>query len=212
MANLAHLMFDIDGTLVASFDFDEQCYMEAIHEVFGEALNNNWSEYPHITDSGILQHFLEQHNRTEPLSTSIDLVKRSFVDRVQAHIKKHPIKSIDGALEFFNSVQQNCSISIATGGWRETAELKLHSAGFDIANVALASSNDHYARINIMQHSLALSGITDYQSVTYFGDGEWDKTACEILGINFVAVGARVKHHQQIDNFTDIDKVLRFIR
>ena len=36
----------------------------------------------------------------------------------------------------------------------------------------------------------ALGSIDSHvDSVTYYGDGEWDKRACEVLGWNFVAVG-----------------------
>lgn len=211
MAKSHHLMFDIDGTLVESFGFDEQCYMAAVYEVFDEPLNNNWHEYPHITDTGILQHFLEQNNRPEPLNETIHLVKQSFIKRIQQHISNRPVKPIEGALDFFDSVSNDYSVSIATGGWRETAELKLNSAGFAFSNIPIASSNDHYARIKIMQHSIDLAKIDHNTQISYFGDGEWDKTACAELGINFIAVGDRVEYHQQIKDFKDVDRALSFV-
>ena len=45
-----HVMFDIDGTLLQSYEFDEQCYLAAIKEVTGIDLLGNWESYPHITD------------------------------------------------------------------------------------------------------------------------------------------------------------------
>jgi FMN phosphatase YigB (HAD superfamily) len=32
----------------------------------------------------------------------------------------------------------------------------------------------------------------DFESITYFGDAEWDRIACSELGWNFVAVGPRL--------------------
>lgn len=215
MVNMQHLMFDIDGTLIQSFEFDEKCYVDAIADVFGETLDCNWHEYPHITDTGILQSFIEKHNRQETLSQTLGLVKASFIKRIEQHIKQHAVVPSNGALDFFNSVNSSAngqfSVSIATGGWRETAELKLASAGFDISNTAISSSNDHYSRTEIMKHSLSLLNISDLKRVTYFGDAQWDKTACEKLGINFIAVGDRVQHHQQISDFSESDKALSFI-
>jgi hypothetical protein len=37
---------------------------------------------------------------------------------------------------------------------------------------------------------IALSRLGNrFESVTYYGDGPWDKAACETLGWRFVAVG-----------------------
>ena len=46
---------------------------------------------------------------------------------------------------------------------------------------------------------------------TYFGDGEWDKMACQELGFNFVLVGERTYHHQNIMDFSNARQALAFI-
>ena len=39
-------IFDIDGTLVESFGFDDACYISAIREVLGEVhIHDDWSKY-----------------------------------------------------------------------------------------------------------------------------------------------------------------------
>ena len=43
------------------------------------------------------------------------------------------------------------AISFATGGWYESAILKLESAGIKISNIPIASANDHHSRIEIMK-------------------------------------------------------------
>ena len=49
-----HPIFDIDGTLVESFKFDEVIYCQSIEKVIGIKIDNNWSNYQHVTDDGIL--------------------------------------------------------------------------------------------------------------------------------------------------------------
>ncbi|PCI71658.1 MAG: hypothetical protein COB38_05395 [Gammaproteobacteria bacterium] len=49
-----------------------------------------------------------------------------------------------------------------------------------------------------------LENHSDY-SCTYFGDAEWDKQARKELEINFMLVGNRTSHHQQITDFYDLD-------
>lgn len=79
-------------------------------------------------------------------------------------------------------------VAIATGCWRQSALLKLESAGFDIDGVPLVTSDEFPARIDIMRGALQSTG-SDCAPVTYFGDAEWDRRACLELGWNFVAVG-----------------------
>jgi FMN phosphatase YigB (HAD superfamily) len=84
------------------------------------------------------------------------------------------------------------AVAIATGGWRQSAELKLRSAGIDFANVPLITSNDHHERTAIMELALAEIG-EGFESVSYYGDGPWDREACARLGWQFVAVGTKLE-------------------
>ena len=83
----------------------------------------------------------------------------------------------------------NHAVGIATGCWRDSAVLKLTSAGLGDLGVPIATADDAMARVDIMQFALSqLSGSFD--SITYYGDGEWDRQATAALGWNFVPVGA----------------------
>ena len=46
---------------------------------------------------------------------------------------------------------------------------------------------------------------------TFFGDGVWDKKACEELGFNFVLVGNRANHNQNINDFKSVNEALAYI-
>ena len=70
-----HVMFDVDGTLVQSYEFDEQCYLQAVEEVLGESLDSDWACYTHVTDSGILLQYLERRGLIEELEQIEQAVK-----------------------------------------------------------------------------------------------------------------------------------------
>ena len=53
----------------------------------------------------------------------------------------------------------------------------------------LATSDDAFDRAEIMRIALSSLGTT-FDSVSYYGDGPWDRDACDKLGWNFVAVGS----------------------
>ena len=54
-------MFDIDGTLINSNKFDEDCYIKTARTVLGIDISSNWEEYPFATDSGILDEIIRRY-------------------------------------------------------------------------------------------------------------------------------------------------------
>lgn len=206
-------MFDIDGTLVQSYEFDEQCYVKAVREVTETEIDTNWENYPNVSDRGILKTFLENQNLSYSLSELEELVKPVFIENIKGVLRQEPAEEVKGAKEFVSYLMNdgNYKISLATGGWYETAKLKLDSAGFNVDDLVIASSNDHFSRVEIMK--LARLKIDREQNfpVTYFGDALWDVKACEELGFNLVIVGDRAEHTQQILDFLSINDVLAYV-
>ena len=89
---MQHVMFDIDGTLVLSEDFDGDCYLEAVHEVVGYPLSDEWERYLHVTDSGILdQHVDELGLDTERARLHAE-VKAAFVGKIADPIEGARLK------------------------------------------------------------------------------------------------------------------------
>lgn len=69
--------------------------------------------------------------------------------------------------------------------------LGLGSSRFPLDGIPLAPCNDHISKVAIMAH--AFGQLTaPIESITYYGDGEWDRTAAGALGWNFVPVGEKL--------------------
>jgi beta-phosphoglucomutase-like phosphatase (HAD superfamily) len=206
-------MFDIDGTLVDSTGFDGRIYAETADDVLGIAVDRDWSTYPHVTDGGLLDEIMLRHGIADPDGTRHAAVKREFISRIGAYIQGEPqsVREIAGATALLASLRlrSDCRVAIATGGWRETARLKLRAAGFDPDGVALASSCDAHRRTDIMEMAArrAMEG-EEPRRRTYFGDGAWDRRACAELGWDFVAIGGGVPHPVAFDGFADRDAIL----
>ena len=185
------ILFDIDGTLIESMTVDTELYLASIGEVLGSVrFRGALSDYEHVTDNGILAQVLDDNGYPFDEQTAA-AIKAIFVDKIERHIETEgPFSTIHGAIEFFERTRASDGrrVAIATGGWRESARLKLESAGFDIAGIPLVTSDEAWTRIEIMETALARLGGA-FESVTYFGDAEWDRQACQSLGWNFVAVG-----------------------
>ncbi len=206
-----HVMFDIDGTLVESYELDSQCFIDAIQEITGLSINSDWSKYQHVTDSGILNEVLlsSEYSNRELYKVQI---KKLFLEKLAVSLASKPVNEVMGASAFLMRLQSmsNIVVSLATGGWRESAILKLESAGINYSSFPLASSNDHYSRIEIMKLAAERASNNQYPC-TYFGDGVWDKEACNHLGYNFVLVGSKFEHNPRINNFLKIECALAYV-
>ncbi len=57
------ILFDIDGTIIESNDFDSKCYIRAIRDIFGDVIiHDDWNRYEKVTDLGILNQIMLENN------------------------------------------------------------------------------------------------------------------------------------------------------
>ncbi len=206
-------MFDIDGTLVDSTGFDADRYAEAVRSVLGVDVDTTWQSYRHVTDSGILEELLDADGSGRPRAALRDAVKARFLAATRTHFARAPnvLREIAGARALLETLLRapGVQVAIATGGWAETATLKLRAIGVDPATIAFATASDAIERTEIMRlaETRALGGLAARRR-TYFGDGAWDQRASAALGYGFVAIGRAVNHEPRFDDFRDRDAVL----
>ena len=185
------VIFDIDGTLLHSAAVDDALYRQAVRDVLGEVrLRQSLNEYPFVTDTGILRQILKD-NDIDSEQDPLEEIRTTFVELLQAHVTEHgPFEEIPGATKLLQYLRNSSehAVAMATGGWRQSAELKLSSAGINFSDIPLVTANDHHERTAIMEIALQSLGSA-FTSVTYYGDGPWDRDACRALGWEFVAVG-----------------------
>ena len=185
------IVFDIDGTLVDSNDADGELFVEAVKRILGLGdIRSDWTTYRHVTDQGVLSEIMQDHGI--PLQPELfEATKREFISLLDAHLENNgPFREIPGAVSYVSrlNASQAHYVAYATGGWHESALLKLESAGFPVDGLRIATSSEFEDRESIMR--AALSGPAEsFESVTYYGDGVWDRSAAENLGWQFVPVG-----------------------
>ena len=207
-------IFDIDGTLVESFGFDDACYISAIREVLGEVyIHDDWSKYKNVTDTGSLRQIMEENRIRE--KEQIKEVRMKFGEMIRQYLqnggKCRPKK---GAIHLINklSTTNGYEVGFATGGWRHTATMKLQHAGFNLRNTVLTSSDDGDERVTIMKKCLFALG-NNFQRTVYIGDAEWDMQATQALGWHFIGVGARLKGKCNfwVEDFSNHDTFMKML-
>ncbi|MDE0243760.1 MAG: haloacid dehalogenase-like hydrolase [Gammaproteobacteria bacterium] len=208
------ILFDIDGTLVDSDEFDAELYVRAVREVLGMEIGDDWSAYRNVTDGGILDEIMDNAGPKAGRRRIHSEVKAVFAGLVSGYLDEREgrLPEIEGAGAFLAELESlpEVSMALATGGWEETARMKLCAAGLDRYSIPLASGSDAFTRTKIMQiaEKRALGGQTASRR-TYFGDGIWDKQASEELGYEFIAIGDKVRHHARYPNFREKAVILR---
>lgn len=225
--NLA--IFDIDGTLTETNAVDEICFVQALADAYTlDKINTNWLEYQFVTDSGIIfQIFAERFGRS-PDERELVNFKSCLVKLLQAQQDKDAslFAETRGASQALSRLQQETewAVALATGCWRDSAELKLHAAGIDTKHLPAAFAEDGLSRESILHtavsHAQESYDQNRFDRVVSVGDGPWDVQAALNLGIPFVGVGCgtradklrRVGATHVLENFLDYGHLLDCLR
>jgi beta-phosphoglucomutase-like phosphatase (HAD superfamily) len=207
------VMFDVDGTLVDSDGFDGELYAAAVEAETGLVVDRDWDRYEHVSDGGILAQMLREARRGPERGELAVRVQRRFAGLVREYLRHNrtAVAEIAGAKRLVERLRTlpNVRVAIATGGWAETALLKLAHVGIDAARLGFASSSDAHARAEIMRLAAqrALRGES-FTRATYFGDGPWDRRASLELEYDFIGVGGAVQHPTAYPDLDDTEAIL----
>jgi phosphoglycolate phosphatase-like HAD superfamily hydrolase/ribosomal protein S18 acetylase RimI-like enzyme len=191
------VLFDIDGTLTLTNQVDNRCYLCALGEALGgKEIDADWTKYPHVTDSGIASALLEAHYGAPSSAEQLDAVRGRFVALLEEAFARDPAvcRPVPGAAAMLAALTEHpgFAVGLATGGWRESARLKLRQAGLGEWDIPLASASDARAREAIMtlaaERVAAHRGVSSFQSIVYVGDGLWDVRAARNLGYHFIGI------------------------
>ena len=208
------IVFDVDGTLVESDEFDGVLYSQAVRDVLGIEVDENWFGYRHVTDSGILNEILDRHTVEVDRSAAHASVKSEFVTLVAAYLaaRGNRLPEVPGARAFVNwlNALPDVRVAVATGSWKETAAMKLRAIGLDPEALTLSSGCDAESRVEIMQIAAqrALAGRPADRE-TYFGNRPWDRDASRRLGWDFIGIGRDVEHSTRLNDLRDEESLAK---
>src|SRR5207248_6383959 len=105
-------------------------------------IDTDWSHYPHTTDSGIFHDVFTSRIGRSPPAQEVSRFRQHFIELLAAASSQSPFAPVAGADRLLSRLAQGGShrVSLATGGWCDSARLKMASAGvcFDDHPVASA--------------------------------------------------------------------------
>ena len=142
------VVFDLDGTLTLTGDFDGEIFVQALKEALGiENVNADWTTYRSVTDAGVTAEIIERNG----LEKTVQLVQDHFLAFLRSRLAETPCREVPGAARMLSVLREHPDFeySVATGSWRESALLKMDSAGLVVE--ALATCDDSPQREEITQ-------------------------------------------------------------
>jgi phosphoglycolate phosphatase-like HAD superfamily hydrolase len=187
------VIFDIDGTLTQTMRADEECFVRSLAEVCGfDDVNTDWSRYKGATDSGIFHEIHEARIGRPPSSIEISGFRQHFVALLGRISSDAPFAAVEGASLLLSRLADTAEyrVALATGAWRDSARLKMASAGLSYDDYPAASSDDAFDRESIIRLSIrrATERYGECSTAVYVGDGVWDARACRNVGIPFIGI------------------------
>jgi phosphoglycolate phosphatase-like HAD superfamily hydrolase len=219
-------IFDVDGTLANTNPVDARCYVRAVAEELGVDLSAaTWSDFTHVTDSGISQEVVRRYCGREPATDELARLQARFRDLLAAAARAEPeaFSAVPGAARALRQLTDHPSwaVAIATGSWRACADVKLRAAALDVAGVPAAFADDGLAREDILRTAISRALESYHQQrfsrIVSIGDAPWDVHAARHLGLPFVGVRTRgdaetlrrLGASHVIRDLTDLDLLLR---
>jgi len=191
------IIFDVDGTLTRTVEVDADCYVRAFADGFGiTGVDTDWSRYRDYTDGGIAREIFETRRGRAPAPEEMARLVDCFIALLAAAGEKDLslFSPVPGAAGVIRGLEENGNfrVALATGCWLASARLKLKLAGLKLDHLPIATSDDAFNRVAILNLAVERAGLPPgerWEKIVYVGDGVWDVRTTRALGMPFLGVG-----------------------
>lgn len=196
-AKMKLVIFDLDGTLTRTNQVDDLCFPRAFAETLGvTGIDTDWSAYTHATDTVIFEESFARRFRRLPNSDESKSFQRHFVALLSELHASRPalFAEVPGASSLLDRLQRDSEwcAAIATGCWKQSAQIKIEAAALPTAGLPMAFVEDGISREEIVQSAVERAACQYkqrlFERVVSIGDGLWDVKTAQKLGLPFVGV------------------------
>lgn len=216
------VIFDIDGTLLNTYQVDGDCYVRALDIEFKITLaDQDWDQFETVTDAGIFRELFRQRFGRLPDPGEV----QAFIDRFVALLRE----AYEASPELFQEIRgasnllkrlgttDGLRVGLATGGWRASALFKLGCAGISAGKLPLSTAEDGDSRESIVMSCLAQAmtvyEVDHFDRIVSVGDQVWDVKTARAMNLPFVGVGDPDRLRawgatQAVPDFEDPDRFL----
>ena len=198
------ILFDIDGTLVCTTNRqDSKSFAAAYESIYHQPFPTiDWHQYPHVTDTTIIQTVIKDAFGREPSESEIEHFRKDYISRLTRERMQNPqhYQEVPGAKNMVDWLlrQEGYCVGIATGGWIKPAEVKLGHVAIPTGQFPISGADGHPTREAILRKALsyAYQEHSHFDRVVYVGDALWDVKTTRNLNMNFI--GIRHRHDVEV--------------
>ncbi len=217
-------IFDVDGTLVQSYELDGECFVAACHDALGiTEVDTDWGRYDHVTDPGIAAQVIRERRGREPRAGELARLQSAFSTRLaESAGRDGAYAAVPGAAGLLAALRArgDWSLALATGAWRAAARIKIGRSDLQLDDVPAAFGEDGPSRQAIVGAAIArareLAGVADFARMVCIGDGVWDVHTATSLGLPCIGVGTGATAERLaaagaagvVADFTDLEAIL----
>ncbi|MEM7105018.1 MAG: HAD hydrolase-like protein [Bacteroidota bacterium] len=195
------VIFDIDGTLLFSNKEDSRIFARAFRKEFGfEAHSIDWHEFPHVTDTTILEVMFKKQGVPFPSVERLEEFKDYYVEMLLHRRVQNPenFLQVEGAQAAVHSLvaDDRYLVGIATGGFRKPAFVKLDHVGINTESLFMSFADGNHTREQIIEgvfRQVETQGEAVSRSV-YIGDAIWDVRTTRNMDLPFIGIQKPGKH------------------
>ena len=194
--NLA--VFDIDGTLTRPYPGEDPAFLHGLESALGlRGVDPDWTRYPHVTDTGIVDHVCRERWKRPPTAEEMSAFQRDYSAAFIARALPGHGSEVPGAAAFVAGLRSapDWCVALATGNFHALAILKLERGGVPCLDLPMATSDDGHSRAHLVRLAVERArerhGLDVFDHVVSIGDAPWDLTTARELGMPFVAIGER---------------------
>jgi len=224
MAPRKLVIFDVDGTLVGSYQLEGDCFVAAFDDALGiTGIDRDWARYDHVTDPGIAAQIIRARKGREPRADELARLQAAFHVRLaEAAGRDGAFAAIHGAAGLIAALRARAgwALALATGAWREAALFKIGRSGLDVYGLPAAYGEDGPSRQGIVSAAIARAkehaGVDEFGHIVCVGDGVWDVQTATSLGLPCIGIGtgeqaarlATAGAAQVVADYTDLEAIL----
>ncbi|MEO6052484.1 MAG: HAD family hydrolase [Chthoniobacterales bacterium] len=217
------LLFDIDGTLIASGGAGEAALKDAAKERFGVDEDFSGITIAGATDSGIAHKLLHKHGLPET-AENISALFDSYLQHLATRLPKHNGRLLPGIIELLQKLKQrpDCIVALLTGNLERGARIKLtHYGVWDFFEFG-AFADDHrnrnelgkFAKVRAFEkHGVEFPS----EQIYILGDTPKDIECGKAIGAKTVAIATGSYNREELaahqpdfllDDLSDVDAVI----
>lgn len=193
------LIFDVDGTLVQSVErADSKCFAATYEHIYKKPFPTiDWHQFPHVTDTTILQTVIQDHFGRAMLANEVQVFEQRYMELLRQNRRERPhyFSEVAGARAMIHRLlsMPDTLVAIATGGWRKTAHIKMQHVGIPSQAFWVSGADGKTTREAIIEETLEVAHRIEKQfsKIVYIGDAAWDVVTTRNLQLDFVGIRRR---------------------